>query len=311
MLSRLFYPHIGGVEKHVYEICKRLKAKGEKVTVITKKYNKALRNEETIDGIKVIRFSYPEIKYLGLFYIWFWFIKNRKIFKKVDVVHCHDVFIWYLPLRIAYPKKPVYTTIHGWEGKYPISTINIYLKRLSAKLSWGVICVGKYIKKYYGIKTDFVTYGGVRGLNIRVKLKKEKNRIVYLGRLKMDTGLLQFLKILKTNKTSEKYKVDFCGDGPMRKECEKYGKVHGLTNPHLFLKESEICFASGYLSAFEALIFKCRLWVGWDNSLKQDYWMMSPFSKWIDSEKCQEASSWAEYYSWNRVLDTYLKLWRK
>ena len=39
-LTRLYFPHIGGVERHVEEIGKRLIVKGKGVTVVTTKYAK-------------------------------------------------------------------------------------------------------------------------------------------------------------------------------------------------------------------------------------------------------------------------------
>lgn len=143
-LSRHKWPHVGGVERHIFEISKRLKVKGKSVKTIS---------EEDI--------KYPHIKFFGLLYIWIWLFKNRKIIKKADIVHCHDVFIWYLPFRFLYPNKPVYTTFHGWEGIYPIPYKNIMLKRLAAYLSWRTIAVGKYIEKYYGITADKIIYGGI------------------------------------------------------------------------------------------------------------------------------------------------------
>ena len=141
-MSRYKWPHVGGVEKHVYELVKRLKVKGNGVKIIS---------EEDI--------RQPHIKFLGLIYIWFWMFRNRKLIENADIVHCHDVFIWYLPFRFLYPKKPVYTTFHGWEGIWPIPWKNILSKRLATKLSWGTFAVGHYIEKYYGIRADKITYG--------------------------------------------------------------------------------------------------------------------------------------------------------
>lgn len=135
-------PHVGGVEKHVYEISKRLKVKGESVITIS---------EEDI--------KYPHIKFLGLLNIWLWLFKNRKLIETSDVIHCHDVFIWYFPFRFLYPGKKVFTTFHGWEGTWAIPLKNILMKRLASKLSYKTIAVGKYIEKYYGIKTDKIIYG--------------------------------------------------------------------------------------------------------------------------------------------------------
>ena len=53
--ARRFYPLIGGVEKHVMEISKRLLKKGHRVIVITEKTS--FKSSEKIDGIEVLRIS--------------------------------------------------------------------------------------------------------------------------------------------------------------------------------------------------------------------------------------------------------------
>lgn len=159
-ISSFFFPHIGGVEKHVYELSKNLRSKGEEVTVITEKFDQKLKNKEDVGGINVVRILYPHTRFLGLFLIWFEIFKNRKLIIDADIVHIHDVFIWYLPFRVFYPNKKVFTTFHGWEGVWPIPWGNIIQKRIAAKLSTGTIAVGKYIEKYYGIKADKIMYGG-------------------------------------------------------------------------------------------------------------------------------------------------------
>lgn len=142
-LTRRAWPDLGGVEKHVKEVSFHLRKMGHKVTIISE-----------------LDIGYPNIKFLGLFYIWFWLFKNRKLIYLHDVIHCHDVFIWYFPFRFLYPQKPVFTTFHGWEGAWPIPLRYIFLKRLAARLSRGTIAIGKYIEKFYGIKTDKIIYGG-------------------------------------------------------------------------------------------------------------------------------------------------------
>lgn len=143
-ISYYAWPHIGGVEKHVKKVVDELRQKGHKVKIIS---------EENI--------KYPHIKFLGLLYIWFWLFKNRNLIKNADIIHIHDVFIWYLPFRFLYPRKKVFTTFHGWEGHWPLRWRDILMKRMAAKLSVGSIAVGKYIEKYYGIKVDKIVYGGI------------------------------------------------------------------------------------------------------------------------------------------------------
>jgi len=255
-LTRHVWPHLGGVETHVRELGKRLSVKGERVKIISEK------------DIK-----FPHIKFVGLIYTWFWLFRNRNLIEDCNIVHIHDVFLWYLPFRFIYPNKKVYVTIHGWEGKWPLRRLDILMKRLAVRLSTGSIAVGKYIEKYYGIKTNKIIYGGVEKNKI-ITTKKEKS-VIFLGRLEKDAGVYEFIKKLKVK--SRALKVEFVGDGSLRKECEKYGTVHGFCDPKPFLHEASICFAGGYLSALEALEYGCELWTGSDTPIKKDYWKTFPY----------------------------------
>lgn len=327
-LARLYYPHIGGVERHVKSISESLSLRKHKVTMITEKYDSKLPTGEKIDGIEVVRFSYPKIKYLGLLYIWLWFLKNASLIKQSDVVHCHDIFIWYLPFRFLFPKKPVYTTFHGWEGIWPIPKKSLYLKRLAAKLSFGTIGVGKRIKTYYGIDLDLVVYGGVD--LPRKTFRKEKGRILYLGRLYENTGIRIVLKALSELKN---YKIDFCGDGPLRAECSKYGAVHGFSDPRPFLEKAEICIASGYLAMMEAFSYKCLVASVYDTKAREAILKLTPFSDWMivensDSrlakkiryflgrpkqrkEKVEKVYNWVKKQTWEMLADQYIRLYKK
>lgn len=272
-LSHYAWPHVGGVEKHVERIANRLQRIGHRVTIISE------------GDIK-----FPHIKFLGLLYIWFWLFKNRKLIINADIVHIHDVFIWYFPFRLIYPKKKVYLTIHGGHGKWPIPLKDKLLVKLAVSLSTGVICVGDFIPKYFGIKADCVIYGGVES-NEKRKTKKEK-LIIFLGRLEKETGVIQFLERLKVK--GQGLRVEFVGDGSLRNICKKYGIVHGFCNPTPFLQKASICFAGGYLSALEALEYGCELWIGASTPIKKDYWKCFPYKKgdklpsWKDVSKVYE-----------------------
>lgn len=307
-LTRYFYPHIGGVEKHVYFLSNELSKKGIAITILTTKHDSALKATESLDKIKVRRVPFPNIKILGLIYIWIWFIKHRQIIAQHDLVHCHDVFIWYLPIRFLYPNKPVFVTFHGWEGNYPIPFINILIKRVSSILSRGNICVGKYLEKYYGIQSNAVVYGATHTKSERnFTIKKDKRKIVYVGRLERDTSLPFFLR--KLNKF-QGYTIDFCGDGELRNKCEKYGTVHGYTNPEPYLLKAAICFAQGYLSALEALSFKCKLWVGTGDKIRRDIWRLSPFWKFVNRDNPIPGYLWSQKQTWKKLTLTYFRLWK-
>jgi len=346
-LTRLYWPHVGGVEKHVYSLSTSLSTRGHRVTVLTTQYDKKLKSREKRDGIQIIRFKQPGIKYLGLFYTWHWLLKNIDLIKESDIIHIHDVFIWYLPFRILFPRKPVYTTFHGRWGKYPIPFSDIIQKRLGAKLSKGVISIGEYIPRNYGFKSDITLYGAVNKVqNSKFKIQNDKSihsassglmlskveaskfKIIYVGRLDNDIALDIVLEAF--SKLSG-YDFEFIGDGEKRKECEKYGKVHGFTDPTPFYKKAKFCFASGYLTIHEALANKCLVFVAYRHPLQRDYYKLTPFSKFIYSsdnpEKLAErllylnknkkaaqklidaGYNWVKTQTWEKLTNSYLKLW--
>ena len=68
--SRLFYPHTGGVEKHVLETSRLLIKRGHKVTVVTEKHDKSLKNKENIQGIEVYRIPVGANNWFRKFRIW-------------------------------------------------------------------------------------------------------------------------------------------------------------------------------------------------------------------------------------------------
>ena len=118
-------------------------------------------------------------------------------------------------------------------------------------------------------------------------------KIVFIGRLEKDTGVLQFLEWLVTNGPG--LKVDFVGDGQLRSECEKYGKVHGFIDPQPFLKEAKICVPGGYLSYIEARQMGCKIKVFAGNLLKKDYW--------------NEIKKIRKFPTWDQIADEYISLY--
>jgi len=54
-VSPYYSPHAGGVESHVRAISGELVRRGHDVTVVTSRYDRALPEQETIDGVRVVR----------------------------------------------------------------------------------------------------------------------------------------------------------------------------------------------------------------------------------------------------------------
>lgn len=267
IITESYLPEIGGVEKHIASILPYLKKAGLEIEIISKR--------EIFTDKKMLKF-------FGLLQIWWALSKRIKQIKEAEIVFIHDVFIYYLPFRILFPKKKVITTFHGWEKIYPIPLKNIFYKKLAQTLSNKTISIGKYINKYYQLdnKNNYLSYGGVAlpAKEISV-IEKEKDSFLFIGRLEKDTGLsifLEFLDIL--SKENIIFSVKFCGDGPMKKECQKYGEVLGFVDVRKYLEKSANCFSGGYLSILEAMAYKNNVLSAYQNDLKKDYLLDSPFA---------------------------------
>lgn len=356
--SRLFYPHIGGVEKHVLEVGKRLVEKNNRVIVVTEElFGKDIslyqsrglsaNVTEEIEGIEVHRvnsgrencFSFGKLRInKKKFRIWRWLWRHRDLIKDTDIVHCHDVFFWYLPFRFLYPNKPVYTTFHGYES-YPIKKTAIIVRKISELLSFGNICIGDYIKKSYGTKPDFISYGGVdinkyQKLNIKNQISDEKKNALFVGRLDEQTGILQYCKAAElVRKTYPEFELVIVGDGHLRESTEKYGKVLGfIDNPEKLFPRYRFAFVSRYLSILEALASKRLVFAVYDNPIKKDYLLLSPLSEFIvvvgSSKQLAEKVVWfidhrdeerkliergyafVVKQTWSSLVEKYLELWK-
>ena len=341
--TRRFWPSIGGVEKHCLEIGRRLVAQGHVLTVVTEipkqnvKFQMSnVKSKETYEGIDIYRIPITSGERLKKFQIWQWLWKNRSLIQEADIVHCHDVFFWYLPFRFLYPKKKVFTTFHGWEGIFPPRWQAKAIRKISEKLSFVNICVGDYISKWYGTRADLVMYGGVelaQNSKLKTQIENSKLKILFIGRLERDTGLPIYLKALeKFSIFNFQFSINFVGDGTLRKEAEKYGRVLGFVRDvGKHIRKADFVFTSGYLSILEAMINKKLVFAVYDNPLKEDYLRMAPFNKWIviesnpkelavkvkfyfenpleEKKVVEEAYNWAREQTWEKLTKNYLELW--
>ncbi len=336
-LVRRFYPLIGGVEKHVLEVGKILIKKGYKVIVITENSEALdLKIFENVNGIEVLRISVGKEDKFKKFRIWSDLWKLRYIFKEADIVHCHDVFFWYLPFNFIYPGKKVYTTFHGYES-FPVRKKAVWVRKISEILSKGNICIGDFIKKWYGTKPNYVSYGGVNQSSspeLRDNNSKRKVKIVLIGRLEKDIGIKTYLKSLEELKIRKiKFNLQVYGKGIFERKMGKYGNVNGFTkNVSSALEAADIVLCSSYLLIIQALILRKIIIAVYENPLKEDYLRMSPFANyiyicksadevsrvveyvtsnpWKSSTMIEEGFRWAKQQTWESVTDKYLKLWK-
>jgi len=329
--TRRFYPQIGGVEKHVYELGKKLIQKGHKITVVTENISD-LKNYK-VEGVNVYSIPTGSDGKLKKFRIWWQLWKLRLEIKKSDIVHCHDVFFWYLPFRFLYPFKRVYTTFHGYES-YPIKRKAILIRKISEKLSNGNICIGDFMKKWYGSSPTLVSYGAVE-IPKSQKLTVKSHSALFFGRLDDQTCVLNYIKayeILK--KKYPDFKLTIIGNGQYKTQIQKNLNVIPFQpSPEKYFSTHHFAFISRYLSILEAFAARRLVFALYDNPVKEDYLRMSPFARLIIIEKdpakltqkieyylthpkkekelTDKAYEWSKLQSWDVMAKKYLYLWNK
>ena len=332
------------------EVGKRLVKKGHRVIVITE-YEKntndlnyqSLSASATIEGIEILRIQVGKEGKLKKFRIWLNLLRHLGVINSADVVHCHDVFFWYLPFRFLFPFKKVYTTFHGYEGNKIPNKKAILMHKLAEKLSWGNICVGDFLKKWYGTKSTFVTYGAVdvdKQKTENNKQKTDKNLIVFLGRLEEEAGIMEYLKAFK--EISQKYKelrLVVLGDGSQKEKAREFVEQNKLgvefkgfiENTEYFVNRASFVFTSRYLGILESMMSKKYVLAVYNNEIKKDYLQMAPFADFISiaknsneiqrelemylsndelkNAKVNKGYNWVKTETWDKMVNIYLKLW--
>ena len=192
-----------------------------------------------------------------------------------------------------------------------------------------------YIEKWYRTKADVITYGGVR-IDQKSKTKNQsqnaKFKVLFVGRISKDNGVRKYVEILEGLKNNNiKFEFEAIGDGALRKEFEKFGKVYGFVeNPNVFIQKADVIFASSYLSILESLAMSKFIVSVYDNPLKKDYLKMTPFEnnivvtndptaavdkilEFINNKKrskiIQSGLDWAKKQTWQKLAEEYVKLW--
>jgi glycosyltransferase involved in cell wall biosynthesis len=335
--ARRFYPLIGGVEKHVFELSQRLIQKGHTIIVLTELDEKeTLPKHEVYKNIRIYRIKTGKDNTIKKFRIWKELWECRDLIAAADIIHCHDIFFWYLPFRFLYVHKKVFITFHGYES-YPISQKAIIIRKLSEVLSYGNICIGDFIEKWYKTKPTAVSYGAV-DLQSKKQVARSKptnESAVFVGRLDDQTGILTYTKALVlVRKKYPKFSLVAVGDGVYKNKIAKKVLVTGFQeNPEIYLYKAHFAFISRYLAILEAFIAKRLVFAVYDNPVKEDYLKLAPFAKCIviaksaeelsekimyyldhpqqEKKLIEEAYLWGVQQTWSKMANLYISLWNR
>lgn len=223
-----YYPDIGGVETHVKEISERLVKRGFEVEVVCTDPTGKHPKKGIINGVKVRRFRSiaPYDAYFFAPQIYFYLKKA-----KCDVIHAHNYHA--LPAFFAAlaknNRKFVFTSHYHGRGHTGLRNIlhkpyKFFGSGIFRKAD-RVICVSHYEKELIKENFDLSDEKLVcvpNGINLEeFEIKgsaKDKNTILYVGRLERYKGVQHIIRALPY---LENYKLVIVGKGPYEDELRK------------------------------------------------------------------------------------------
>lgn len=266
MLNPFFHPYLGGTEKHVLEVSRRL-AKKHDVTVLTAQIPNTLKYEE-IDGVKVKRipakvfyeapYPLPPPVPLSPFFL----TALIQEIPKHDIFHMHNRFFYNLAdiaLVKRYGGKILGLTLHNarlrgidfttdlvgdfyddFVGKQIMNACDA-LAAVSAdtlKMTAPENPQPKTQVIYNGVDIELYNPGNTEG-NIRKKYNLGEDRIILsIARLQPQKGFIYLLQAFAEVVKEEKdVTLVILGKGPLESNLKKFASDLGLGKSVIFITE--------------------------------------------------------------------------
>jgi glycosyltransferase involved in cell wall biosynthesis len=342
MITQAYPPSVGGVERHVASVHHALREAGHDGTVLVISPTPFAVTDPSVrwvPGGRVARVPLTSRARVtaGLL--------PQLPAGREAVIHVHDLNA----LSVAFPAlllrralRRTFLTIHGWDGIYPPSSRMQSRLHHAVRSVRGTLCVGAFVRKWYGLGEGPVTYGGVDDFRCPppADVLSRPLEVAYVGRLEPDTGVLElvrgFLDVWRAEPDSLRLIVR--GAGSLRPEIEALARrAQGaivFREPTSTLEElygAPVVFASGYLTIAEALRARRIVFAFFGNPIRRDYLVLHPAAAALricgseddvarellqclasGSEMLAAAAegwAWAEGQSWAAVARQYVDLW--
>jgi glycosyltransferase involved in cell wall biosynthesis len=344
MFTPAYPPLVGGVEKHLFEVCGALREQGKNGKVVV--LHAPLSNEKDVlwlDPQPILKLL-PKTRWLRL---------GAQFIKIVSqhpnaILHFHDYGVLWPFLSIIKTmgwSKRSFITFHGWEGNYPLDANVIAKRQKCAALTAGNIAAGDFIPRWYGTPADAVVYGGVHPEQFSSVGDAQTLPLsaAYLGRFEPDNGILEIVAAWRENHraTGQKIPLRLFGSGSLEPQLAALQSEEDVdlkvappvAEVSVILKNHPLVFASGYLTILEALCARRIVFAYYNNPLREEYLRLHPAANAMficgsaqdvraglqqlqDSPaevyaRAQQSWRWAQTQTWERLAQTYLQLWKK
>jgi glycosyltransferase involved in cell wall biosynthesis len=263
-----FPPEVGGMESHIYYLCRALIERGHRVTVLTALSLPGLAPHENVDGIDVRRSWMPARNTPG----WAAFALGsipllRELARSADVLHAQDlasVIPGVAARRVR--RAPLVTTYHsshflkraGSPFWRPVLRRFIEAGDHNLAASTEIAAVAEAVAP--GMRVEALTNGVETSVFRRVPPTLPppaagRRRLVVPRRLFAKNGVEHFVRAVP--ELAERIDVEavLVGDGPERARLEALAAELGVTDRVLFLGARPNADMPGLLSSAEVAVF--------------------------------------------------------
>ncbi|MGH7556001.1 MAG: glycosyltransferase family 4 protein [Longimicrobiales bacterium] len=235
-----FPPEVGGLESHVYYLCRELVRLGHEVTIVTSRSKPGVNAAEVIDGIRVVRTWFPARK------PWGWAAHTfastptyLRLARDADVLHA-QTFASAPPGMFAKARfgKPLVLTLH-----------TSHFLRLAKKAAWRPIlariirsadwllaaseeirdvALGLYPHPRAEALTNGVDTEMFRAITPVLPRPNGRRRVIVPRRLFEKNGVEYLVRAMPLMRETADVEAVIVGDGPLRGELETLAQELGV-----------------------------------------------------------------------------------
>jgi glycosyltransferase involved in cell wall biosynthesis len=263
-----FPPEIGGLESHVFHLCRALAGMGHRVSIVTSRSQPGLPRRETMDGVEVHRTWFPGRSPLGWgAHALFSTPATAELARGADILHA-QAFASVLPVLLGRRdrRQPVVTTWHTshflmradsgfWR---PIFRRMIEAVDHNLAASSEIAQVGERIAP--GTRVEALTNGveTERFAPVAPALpapEAGRRRLVVPRRLFPKNGVEYAVRALPLIAARHDVEMVFVGDGPERARLERLAAELGVADRARFMGAQPNAEMPGLLCSAELAVF--------------------------------------------------------
>ncbi|MCK4546040.1 MAG: glycosyltransferase family 4 protein [Candidatus Eisenbacteria sp.] len=264
--SIYFPPRAGGIENHVFYLCRELVRRGHEVEVITGRTEPGSPLRETVDGIRVVRqriLGRNVAGWTALALTSLAPLLERS--RDADVLHAHT-FQSALGPRIAARlfRKPLVVTIHsshflrlvqrpGWRwGLGLVLKGADHVLTTSEELAEACRSTHPEVRAQpivNGVDTELFKPGGGT-----LQRKGEERILLTTRRLVEKNGVEFLIRAMPMILEQENARLYLIGDGPLRRDLETLARDLGVAEKTVFLGTIPNAQIPGYLSSADVVV---------------------------------------------------------